>query len=85
MLHVTEVLRVRSDEEHREESGLHRTIIFLALHDVNHFITLMFTTVCYLRGHVTLDCKSPEPQGFGVEGTLGILFVPTNKVFPDKV
>ena len=39
----------------------------------------------YLRGHVELDCKSPEPQGFGSEDTLGILFVPTARVFPDKV
>jgi hypothetical protein len=38
-----------------------------------------------LRGHVSLDCKSPEPQGFGAEGTLGILFVPTARVFPGKV
>jgi hypothetical protein len=26
----------------------------------------MFTTSCYLRGHVTLDCKSPEPVYFAV-------------------
>ena len=36
------------------------------------------------RGHMSLDCESPEPQGFGAEGTLGILFVPTTRVFPDK-
>ena len=65
---------------HREESGLQPTIIFLALHDANRCLTLMFTTVCYLRGHVVLDCKSPEPQVFGTEGTLGIPFVPTTRV-----
>ena len=70
---------------HREESDLHRTIIFLPLKLANRCLTLMFTTDCYLRGHVSLDCKSPEPQVFGVEETLGILFVPTTRVFPDKV
>ena len=72
---------------HLEESVLHRTIIFLTLrlHVANRYLTLMFTTVNYLRGHVVLDSKSPEPQVFGSEGTLGILFVPTTRVFPDKV
>jgi hypothetical protein len=65
---------------HHEESGLQRTIIFLILHAANHCLTLMFTTDNYLRGHVTLDCKSPEPQGFGGQGTLGILVVPTTRV-----
>jgi hypothetical protein len=37
------------------------------------------------RGHVTLDCKSPEPVWFATEETLGMLFVPTTRVFPDKV
>jgi hypothetical protein len=46
---------------HREESGLQRTIIFRALHAANRCLTLMLTTACYLRGHVTLDCKSPVP------------------------
>ncbi len=33
---------------------------------------------------MTLDSKSPEPQGFGEEGTLGILFVSTgDRVVPD--
>jgi hypothetical protein len=27
-----------------------------------------------------MDCKNPEPQGFGAEGTLGILFVPTTSL-----
>ena len=40
---------------------------------------------CYLKGHVTLDCKSSECQDFQTEGTLGILFVPTTRVFPAKV
>ena len=38
----------------------------------NRFLTHMFTTVCYVRGHVTLDCKNSEPQGFGSEEILGI-------------
>jgi hypothetical protein len=70
---------------HREESGLQRTIIFRALHVANRCLALKFTTVCYLRGHVTLDCKSPEPVCFAVEETLGMLFVPTTIVFPGKV
>ncbi len=70
---------------HLEESDLQWTIIFLTLHAANRFLPLMFTTANYLRGHVALDCKSPEPQGFGAEGTLGILFVPTTRVFPGKV
>ena len=70
---------------HREESGLHRTIIFCALHVENRFLTHMFTTVCYLRGHVTLDCKSPVPVCFTAEETLGMLYVPTARVFPGKV
>jgi hypothetical protein len=69
----------------REESGLQRTIIFRVLHDANRYLTLMFTTDCYLRGHVTLDCKSPEPVCFVTEETLGMLFVPTVRMFPDKV
>ncbi len=69
----------------REESGLQRTIIFRVLHPVTRCLTLMFTTACYLRGHVTLDCKSPEPVYFVAEETLGMLFDPTARVFPDKV
>ena len=60
---------------HHEESGLQWTITFHPFHAANRCLTLMFTTDCYLRGHVTLDCKSPEPQGFEAEGTLGIMFV----------
>ncbi len=61
------------------------TIIFRDLHVANRWLTLMFTTVCYLRGHVTLDCKSPEPVCFATKVTLGMLFVSTTRVFPDKV
>jgi hypothetical protein len=48
---------------HYEESDLQWTIIFLGFHPSNHCLTLMFTTVNYLRGCVSLDCNSPEPQG----------------------
>ena len=70
---------------HREESGLQRTIIFRALHVANRFLTLMSTTTCYLRDHVTLDCKSPVPVCFTTEETIGMLFVPIVTVFPGKV
>jgi hypothetical protein len=71
---------------HREESGLQRTIIFRVLHAANSCLTLMLTTACYLRGHVTLDCKSPVPVCFAAEEeTLGMLFVPTARAFPGKV
>jgi hypothetical protein len=56
-----------------QESDLQRTIIFRVLHVTNHCLTLIFTTVCYLRG------KSPEPVCF-VEETLGMLIVPTARV-----
>ena len=55
---------------HIEESVLQWTIIFLTLHAGNCCLTFLFTTVCYLRGHVSLDSKSPEPQGFESKGTL---------------
>ncbi len=37
---------------HREESVHQWTITFLTLHTVNRCLTLIFTTVNYLRGHV---------------------------------
>jgi hypothetical protein len=39
-----------------------------------------------MRGHVTLDCKSPEPVWFGVEETIGMTdHCPNHRVFLVKV
>jgi hypothetical protein len=82
---VRSAASVCTDSSYREESGLQWTIIFRALHDANRCLTLMLTTVCDLRGHVTLDCKSPVSVYFPAEETLGMLFVPPVRVFPGKV
>ena len=55
---------------HREESDLQRTFLFRVLHPANHCLTVMFTTDCYLRGHVTLNCESPVSVCFATEETL---------------